>query len=59
MQLKISREEAYKLFEEAMEERDKIKLTAFILWCLYHNVKDEELFNRLLEITKIDIEEKE
>jgi hypothetical protein len=55
----MSREEAYKLFEEAMEERDKIKLTAFILWCLYHNVKDEELFNRLIEITKIDIEEKE
>lgn len=59
MQLKMSREEAYRLFEEAMEERDKIKLITFILWCLYHNIKDEELFNRLLEITKIDVEEKE
>jgi hypothetical protein len=55
----MSREEAYRLFEEAMEERDKIKLITFILWCLYHNIKDEELFNRLLEITKIDVEEKE
>ena len=57
MFIKMTREEAFKLYEEAMEERDKIKLTMFILWCLYKNVKDEDLLNRLLEITKIDFEE--
>jgi hypothetical protein len=57
MRMKITREEAYKIFEEAIKEKDKEKLKEFILFCLYKNVDDEKLFKTLMMITKIDIEE--